>query len=109
MVSHQSTTIIGKCQRRNSLQIHKAAMVEMVPEFIWRGSSVEFGGDGVMTRGRPGRMMGRKRHRHRPMVLRLALAALLIAHGFPAPGQTVAEPAGSSVLRQLAPLSPDGD
>ena len=45
------------------------------------------------------------------MALRLVLCGVLIAHGFPAAAQTVAEPADRLVLRQLAPSSGgiDGD
>jgi len=55
--------------------------------------------------------MDRKGHRHCPLALRLALSGVLIAHGFPAAAQTVAEPAKKPVLTQLAPssLGVDGD
>ncbi|HEY8872924.1 MAG TPA: hypothetical protein VIM52_07830, partial [Stellaceae bacterium] len=45
------------------------------------------------------------------MALRLVLCGVLIAHGFLAAAQTVAEPADRLVLRQLAPSSGgiDGD
>ncbi len=64
-----------------------------------------------MTRGRFGRMTDRQGHRHCPMALRLVLASLLIAHGFPANAQTVAGAADRPVLTQLAPSSrgTDGD
>jgi len=56
-------------------------------------------------------MNDRKNHRHCRMALRLALFGVLIAQGFSATAQTVAEPANRLALRQLAPSSRgiDGD
>jgi len=54
-------------------------------------------------------MTDRKDHRHCPMALRLVLSSMLIAHGFPAAAQTIAEPADRPVIRQLAPSSPGID
>lgn len=56
-------------------------------------------------------MTDRGNHRHCPIVLRLVLSCVLIAHGLPATGQTVAEPVERPVLHQLAASSVgvDGD
>jgi hypothetical protein len=50
-------------------------------------------------------MTGRNHRRHCPIALRLVLCGVLVAHGFPATAQTVAEPAEGPALRQLAPSS----
>ncbi len=62
-----------------------------------------------MTRCRFGRMTDRKIQRQCPMVLRLVLSGVLIAHGFPAAAQTIAEPADRPALTRLAPSSRDID
>jgi hypothetical protein len=62
-----------------------------------------------MRRGRFSRRMRCKGHRHRPAALPLLLAMILIAHGFPAPAQTVGEPAVRPVLRLVASSGPEGD
>jgi hypothetical protein len=62
-----------------------------------------------MREGRFDRRSDRKGHRYGPAALRILLASMLIAHGFPAPAQTVGEPAERPVLRLLAPSSRDGD
>jgi hypothetical protein len=56
-------------------------------------------------------MNDRKNHRHCRMALRLVLCGVLIAQGFSATAQTIAEPANRLVLHQLAPSSRgiDGD
>jgi hypothetical protein len=58
-----------------------------------------------------GRKTDRKRDRHRPMVLRLALSGTLILSGLPAVAQTVAHPAAGPAPIELAPSSraPDGE
>jgi hypothetical protein len=50
-------------------------------------------------------MNDRQNHRRCPVALRLVLSGVLIAQGFAATAQTVAEPADRLVLRQLAPSS----
>ncbi len=62
-----------------------------------------------MTRACSGRGTDRKGHWHRPVALRLALASLLIAGGFPASAQSVTDPAARPVLRQLARSSSGAD